>query len=183
MPEDADLDIDFDQELAKIQAQAAKLETDTPGVIAGEVVDDGRTVEFMGERFRIADKIGILPLLKFANYSDVNINDMRGLAAMYALLRDCIYPGTPGCGKCASCKADREAECKDYEASQWPRFEEHAMARRAEADDIFDLINKVMEVISGRPTEPPSASSRGPRAISGGSTARSSGRRGKAPRR
>lgn len=192
MPEDAGIDIDMDAELAQLQAQetarrAAEAESAEPGagakVISGEVVDDSRTVEFMGRRFRVAEKIGVMPLLKFSMYADVSINDMRGLAAMYAMLRDCIHPGTPGCGECAACKNDRETDCGSYDPGDWKAFEDHAMETRADADEIFKVITDVTEMISGTPTERPSGSRPGRRAISSGSTGRSSGRRAKGSRR
>jgi hypothetical protein len=190
--QDAGIDIDMDAELARIQAQetaraAAAAESAEPGagakVISGEVVDDSRTVEFLGRKFRVADKIGVMPLLKFSMYADVSISDLRGLAAMYAMLRDCIHPGTPGCGECEACEDDRETECKSYDAGDWKAFEDHAMETRADADDLFKVITDVTEMISGTPTGPPSGSQPGRRAISRGSTARSSGKRARGSRR
>jgi hypothetical protein len=185
MPEDAGLDIDFDRELAHIQGQAA-------GVVPGTAVDvtDGNgdhapaeTVELKGRRFRIADNIGLMPLLKFSAYSDVAVNDPRALGAMYALLRDCIHPGHPGCGECKDCKNGAEQACPDWDRGDWQAFEDHAMITKAGADDLFGVVSKVMELIAGRPTPPSGSSSPGPRRISGGSTARSSARRGKGSRR
>jgi hypothetical protein len=217
--QDADLGIDYDAELAKIQSVASGVsEPEHPAeavkVISGAVVDSRRTVEFMGEKFRIADKIGAMPLLKFSMYADMSVQDPKALAAMYAMLRDCIYPGRPGCGTCGKCAPPRcgqcraceiaaglddetpeddkpacrvntpdEKACKDYDPGDWQRFEEHAMATKAEADDLFDVITATMEVLAGRPTKQSSGSSRGPRGISGGSTARSSGRRAKGSKR
>lgn len=196
MSQDAGFDIDYDdpeavdRELARIQGAGAGTEPlpdpreeITAPVVAGTVVDNKRTVEFMGRRFRIADKIGVMPLLKFSMYADVAITDMRGLAAMYAMLRDCIHPGSPGCGECESCKADDEASCAQYDPGDWRAFEDRAMETRADADDVFKVITDVTEMIAGYPTEPPSGSSAGRRGISGGSTARSSGRRAKASKR
>ena len=221
MSQDAGIDIDMDAELARLQARetaraAAEAESAEPGagakVITGQVVDDSRTVEFLGRRFRVADKIGVMPLLKFAQYADVSITDLRGLAAMYAMLRDCIHPGSPGCGECKSCAPPRCRECRNcklvaeaenksedgldcqenppdmtrcsqYDPGDWKAFEDHAMETRADADDLFQVITDVTELIAGRPTRQLSGSSRGQRAISGGSTGRSSGRRAKGSRR
>jgi hypothetical protein len=110
--QDAGLDIDYDAELAKIQSVASGTsEPEHPGeavkVISGAVVDSRRTVTFMDQKFRIADKIGAMPLLKFSMYADMSVQDPKALAAMYAMLRDCIYPGTPGCGKCPRCAPER----------------------------------------------------------------------------
>lgn len=199
MSQDAGIDIDFDdpasmdRELARLQAQAhAQAQAQQvreagdekqAKVIEGQVAEDGKTVEFMGRRFRVAEKIGAMPLLKFSMYADMSVQDPRALGAMYAMLRDCIHPGTPGCGECEACKADRERDCKDYDPGDWAAFEDHAMESRAEADDLLDVITKTMELISGRPTGPSSPSQGGRRGISAGSTDRSSGRRGGASRR
>lgn len=195
MSQDAGLDIDYDdpavmdRELARIQAQGAGLPQDgqdTPAVIAGAVVKDERTVEFMGREFRIADKIGAMPLLKFSMYADMATSDPKALAAMYAMLRDCIHPGDPGCGKdsCPACAAGNGKSCPDRaDKGDWQAFEDHAMETRADADDLLDVITRTMELLSGRPTGQPSASSAGRPGISAGSTARSSSRRAKGSRR
>lgn len=184
MPEDAGLDTDFDAELAEVQGVVA-------GVVPGTAVDvpangDGkpaRTVEFLGRHFRIADKIGLMPLLKFSAFADVATNDPRALGAMYAMLRDCIYPGHPGCGQCADCKAGAEMACPEYDRGDWQAFEDHAMVTRADADQLLEVISKVMELIAGRPTKQPGSSSPGPRRTSGESTGNGSSRRVKGSRR
>lgn len=185
MAEDAGLDIDYDRELAVIQGTAAGVVPGTAVTVNGN--GDGQekvdTVEFLGRQFRVADKIGLMPLLKFSAFSDVATNDPRALGAMYAMLRDCIHPGHPGCGECEDCKGGAEMACPEFDRGDWPAFEEHAMATRADAEDLFDVITKVMETIAGRPTGPSGSSSAGGRRTSGTSTGRSSSRRGKASRR
>lgn len=189
--EEAGLDIDYDAELAQIQGSVAGVAVLPPAEqepppgdpVDGEVVTDHRTVEFMGRRFRIADKIGLMPLLKFATYADVATDDPKALAAMYQMLRDCIYPGEPGCGECEDCEAGNDRACAEYVRGDWQAFEDHAIDTKAEADDLVTVISKVIELISGRPTKQPSPSSSGRRSISAGSTGRSSARRGKGSRR
>jgi len=218
--EEAGLDIDYDDELARIQGAVAGTEPlpdpreeTVPVVVAGTVIDDRRTVEFLGEKFRIADKIGAMPLLKFSMYADLSVQDPKALAAMYAMLRDCIYPGSPGCGTCEHCAPGRCGECRaceiaagmqdvpeddrpackantpdetacaDYDPGDWGRFENHAMETRAGAEDLMDVITSTMELMAGRPTKPSSGSSPGRRSISAGSTVRSSARRGRGSRR
>lgn len=192
MSQDAGIEVNYDdpdsldRELARLQAEAAAPAPESPGepaTVAGTVIDQRGTIEFMGERFRIADKIGLMPLLKFSAHADMATSDPRALGAMYAMLRDCIHGGSPGCGQCAACRDGDETRCKSYDPGDWRRFEEHAIDTKAEADDLLDVITKAIEVISGRPTEPRSGSSPGPRAISAGSTARSSSRRGRGSRR
>lgn len=213
MPEEADLDIDYDAELARLQGIAAGVEPPAPAEIevAGKVVTTARTVELKGRRFRIADKIGLMPLLKFSAFSDVNVQDSRALGAMYAMLRDCIHPGTPACGKCSFCAPPRCGECKscqmaedgegddedlpcvrnrpdptgcaEFDRGDWHAFEDWACESKAEADDLMDVITGTIELIAGRPTGPPSPSSPSRPGTRGGSTARSSARRRAGSRR
>lgn len=215
MSQDAGLDIDYDAQLAELQRQATTLpgsEDAAPPVVVGTVVDDARTVEFMGKRFRIADKIGAMPLLKFSMYSDMAVQDPKAMAAMYAMLRDCIHPGTPACGECEHCAPERcgdcqacdraadgdpddlethpcqvnppdDTRCKKYDPGDWRAFEEHAIDTRADADDLLAVIGKTTELLAGRPTGPRSPSSGGRRAISRGSTARSSSKRARGSKR
>lgn len=150
-----------DAELAAIQgavAAAAPESEMTPVAVDGKAVPP-RMVELLGKRFRIADKVGLMPMLKFSAFADMEVQDARALGAMYAMLRDVIH------------------------ADDWRAFEDHAIDSKAEADDLLDVISRAIEQISGRPTGQPGPSSRGPRGISGGSTAGSSSRRGKGSRR
>lgn len=185
--EEAGLDIDFDMSPSLAPAsitpaadrELAQVQGITSGVVEGSVVTDpAETVEFMGKPFRIAEKVGLMPLLKFSAAVDFDISDPRALAAMYAMLRDCIYEGTPACGQCTACKEDRESACQAFDAGDWKAFEDHAVATKADADELMDVLTKVMEIITGRPTKPPVTSSRSARGTSGASTGSSSGRRG-----
>lgn len=213
MSEDAGLDIDFDAEMAAIQAAgngaapAKRAEVE----VAGKIVTSVRTVELAGRRFRIADKIGLMPLLKFSAFADVDVQDGRALGALYAMLRDCIHPGKPGCGNCQFCAPERCGECgncqmtaagegededlpctrnrpdprgcKDYDPGDWHKFEDWACESKAEADDLMDVVSKTIELIAGRPTGPASPSSPTRRGTRAASTGRSSGRRGGGSRR
>ena len=187
MSEEADIDIDMDAELAGIQAHSAgvvpAISVETVAAPVDGEFTQVRTIELKGKSFRIADKVGLMPLLKFSAFSDLDVSDPRALGAMYAMLRDCIHPGTPACGECANCKGGIERACREFDPGDWPAFEEHAMITRADADDLLDVIGKVMELISGRPPEPPSTSSNGRPRSRGGSTAISSGRRGRGSKR
>jgi hypothetical protein len=211
-PEEAGLDIDFDAELARIQATVAGIDHPVARqiAVAGQVVMSDRTIEFMGKRFRIADKIGLMPLLKFSAFSDVAVQDPRALGALYAMLRDCIHAGNPGCGECGFCAPERcggcpncrmvaagedgdglpctvnradPSGCRDYDPGDWHAFEDHACESKAEADDLMDVVTKTIEIVAGRPTAPPSPSSAGRQSTRDASMARSSARRGRGSKR
>lgn len=211
--EEAGLDIDFDAELAGIQATSSGMEPVPAAkveLVTGQVVTSDRTIEFMGKRFRVADKIGLMPLLKFSAFSDVAVQDPRALGALYAMLRDCIHAGNPGCGECGFCAPERcggcpncrmvaagedgdglpctvnradPSGCRDYDPGDWHAFEDHACESKAEADDLMDVVTKTIEIVAGRPTAPPSPSSAGRQSTRDASMARSSARRGRGSKR
>jgi len=185
MAEEAGLDIDFDTELAEIQGAAAGLDPPPKAevVVADTIVTSDRTVELNGKRFRIADSVGLMPLLKFSAFSDVDVQDPRALGALYAMLRDCIHAGNPGCGECEDCENGSNQACKEYDPGDWRAFEDHACESKANAEDLMDVVTKTIELISARPTEQPSSSSAGRRSTRDASMARSSARRGRGSRR
>jgi hypothetical protein len=166
-----------DRDLAVVHARAAKAEGSP--VTEGAVVENSDTIELLGKRFRIADRIGLMPLLKYASASDMSTEDPRALAAIYSMLRDCIYPGTPACGDCDRCTAGNEAICKAYDAGDWQAFENHATDTKADAEELMPVISQVMEIITGRPTPPRGGSSATPRGTRRVSTASRSGARGR----
>jgi hypothetical protein len=173
------VDPETDLELAEVQGTVAGVRPE----LVPDHTDGTKSIDFMDKKFRIASSIGLMPLLKFSAASDMNVQDPRALAAMYTMLRDCIYPGTPACGECEACKNGEDTNCRFYDRGDWGDFEEHAMLTKAGADDLLDVVTKVIELISGRPTSPPGTSSPGRRTSSAGSTGTSSGRRGKGSRR
>jgi hypothetical protein len=174
-----------DREMAVVQARAAQ--ADGAKVAEGTVIDSGK-VELLGKQFRVAEKIGLMPLLKFASASDMTTEDPRAMSAVYSMLKDCIYEGSPGCGECEKCApADGsdgdETACKSYDKGDWAAFENHAIDTKADADELLTVITQVMEIVSGRPTTPPSGSSAGRRATRRVSTGNTSAARGRASRR
>jgi hypothetical protein len=150
-----------------------------------EGVDPDERVEFMGAYFRVAEKVGLMPIMKFAAAadSDIDESDMAALSAIYAMLKDCIYPGTPPCGECEDCLEQRRlirdaqggnakladvdlgelgiavTACPHYDAGDWGRFERHATKMKAGVDDLLPVARNVMEIVTSRPTQPRTASS------------------------
>lgn len=126
-------------------------------------------LEFLGEEFRLAERIGMMPLLAFANASKEGLDseDMAGMAAMYALIRDTIDQS-----RIQRVDADRKLEYDGagqpvYEGpSEWQRFEKHAINQQAEGEELMEFIGRAMGVISARP--------RKRREISSGSSPRTS---------
>lgn len=106
------------------------------------------TVEFLGESFRVADRVGALPIMRFAKAakSGADANDMDGLVALYDLLAQVIDP------------------------ADWPRFEAHADAQHADGADLLKVVQEALALVAGRPTGRSSDSSGGPRIIEPSST-------------
>jgi hypothetical protein len=146
----------------------------------GVVLDDRPTVELLGQRFGIADHIGVMPLMRFAAIaaSGVEHDDLEGLAAMYALIRDCIdqtRPQKPVLDEHGEqLIRDGQPVTEDDGESEWDRFERHAIDAKAEADDLWPIVGEVIRTVSARPTRRPGVSSAGPRPTSVSSKATSS---------
>ncbi len=109
-------------------------------------------ITFHDEEYRLADKMGLMPLMRFAKVAQAGVdsNEMDGLAAMYDLLEQCIDP------------------------VDWARFEAAATRHRDQSDDLMEVITQSIATMSARPTVRASGSSDGPPATSGSSTGDSS---------
>lgn len=102
------------------------------------VTPDGK-VEFMGQTFKMADSIGMWPLIAFslAQKRGIDSADMNALASIGEMVLDCL------------------------DESEWPRFERHATATKANAEHLMELVQKVIEAVAARPSQPPGESSAG----------------------
>lgn len=114
-------------------SEAHRLQAEVEGVSTDE------SIEFMGEQFRLGAKLGLMPLLKFAHVSNkgVTADDMEGLAAMYSLIKDCIADG------------------------EWQRFENTAISKHADEEDLLNVVTNAIELMSARPTKRRSGSAPG----------------------
>jgi hypothetical protein len=123
---------------------AHQMQAITEGVAAPTIVDGAEQVDFLGKSFRMADRIGLMPLMKFAHAASAGLDsdDMAGLVAMYEMIRDCVHP------------------------EDWPRFEQHAVEERADSEQLMALVGRVIETLSARPTRRPTDSSVGPQPTS-----------------
>lgn len=119
---------------AAAERDAREIQAISEGVVQGD------TVECMGRRYRVADRIGLMPLMKFAHSAAQGLDgdDMEGLNAIYLMLKDCIHE------------------------DDWKRFGDEMIETKAEADDLMPVITRTIEVINARPTRQRSASSSGP---------------------
>jgi hypothetical protein len=123
---------------------------DVQAAVEGVPVND--RVTFLGEEYRVAEKVGLMPLMRFAHAArkGTNTDDMEGLAAIYDMLHDCIHP------------------------DDWDRFCTDATDKKAEGDDLIPVVSQTIEILTARPTRRPSDSSAGPSTTSVSSTGSSS---------
>lgn len=100
---------------------------------------DGKSITRWGVQFELADKIGLMPLMRFAHIarSGVDSDDMEGLDAMYTLLRQC------------------------FTDEAWPRFEDVSSKNAAQGDELFAVVTEAISAMTERPTGRPSDSSDG----------------------
>lgn len=116
-------------------------------------IQGGRYIEaFGGQKFEVADRIALMPLLKFAHLSKKGLDssDEEALVVMYDLLQTC------------------------FTETAWIEFESAATAYRAGDEELLEVVGKAIKVIAARPTMPPSVSSDGPPTTSESSTASAS---------
>lgn len=100
------------------------------------------TFKFYGAEFTVADRVGAMPLLRFASVAEsgTDAEEMEGLAAMHELLRDCLTAG------------------------DWPRFQKTAATNKADAKELMEVCGAIYRAVTGRPTLRPSDSADGPSA-------------------
>lgn len=150
------------QPLPQVQAYAPPPERepvtqDVQAVSEGAVValDDTNSIEFLGRRFRLAESIGLMPLLKFAHAAKTGLtsDDMEGLSAMYLLIRSCldrskVQERDPKTGEPMF---DDAGEPVWAGPSEWELFEQYAIDEDADGDDLSAMINQAVQVVSARP--------------------------------
>lgn len=132
-----------------------KAEKLTKGEILAELdlTDDDVTI-FEHAPFRISEKVGLMALMQLGHHAKngVDSNDFEGLAAMYALLEQCIA------------------------TQDWERFQQHALDTRSDGETMFRVTQDVLVKLNDRPTKRPSGTSDGSPATSPNSTGDSSSR-------
>ncbi len=102
--------------------------------IKGKSKDEDGTVTEVSQEIRLADEVGIMPLMEWAASSDVDVASADGLRAVYHVLQDAIHE------------------------DQWAEFRRFARDHKLSADTLLDFTNSALEALAGRPTEEPSGS-------------------------
>lgn len=123
------------------------------------VTVDSDFVEFYGQKFRLAERVSMMPLLAFGNAAKqgLDTDDMAGMAAMYRMIRSVIHrPALLGDDGQPQRDEDTGETIRDE--SEWHRFERVADDEMAEGEELMQFVNQAMEVMSARPTKPRSLS-------------------------
>lgn len=128
---------------------------DVQASVEGAVeVDETGTIEFLGKRFRLAERVGLMPMLAFAAASKKGLDSdtMEGLAAMYALIRDVLDQTRP-----QEHDADGKPVFDDDGSPRWGgpsefmRFEAHCYDEQADGEELMKFISDAMSIVSARP--------------------------------
>lgn len=133
-----------------------------------------RTVEYRGETYRVAEKIGLAPLIRFAKLakSGADSGDMGSLAVMYDVLDQCFASKCEACGSWdqeALLTRDLDKACCEKRAPstvEFDRFMDNATVGRWDHEEILEVVGKVMEVLSDHSPTQRSDSSPEPSSVS-----------------
>lgn len=117
------------------------------------IVEEFDTIEFCGQKFRLAERVSMMPLLAFANASKrgLDSDDMEGLAAMYSMIRSVIHR-PPLFDEHGQRQVDESGKPLRDE-SEWRRFESLAEDEMVEGEDIMTVVNQAITVMSARPRQ------------------------------
>lgn len=95
------------------------------------------TVALGEKEFKLAENVGIMPLMEWAAASDVDVASADGLRAVYYVLQDTVH------------------------VDDWAEFRKHSREQKLTAEDLLDFANSALEALAGRPTEDADGSSDG----------------------
>lgn len=124
MPEAAAAD-QTDAELAQAQLAAAD---ENALASTKEDIKTG-VVDFQGEKFHVAEKIGAMALLSWGKAADLDEEGNEALIAVYDMLEDVIHE------------------------DEFKRFRRVALKTKADMGDLMTLLGAAMEAVTGNPTE------------------------------
>ena len=120
------------------------------------------TVEFLGEQFRVGERVGLMPMMRYARVAkrqmerqksgakSDGMDEVESLDATLSLLEQCVHP------------------------DDWDRFEKHTTQQGAGQEEYMEFAGRVMALLADRPTGRPSDASGGPQTIEPSSTEGSS---------
>lgn len=120
------------------------------------------TVDFCGADFRVGERVGLMPMMRYARVAkrmlerqktgaaSDGMDEIEQLDATLSLLEQCVHP------------------------DDWSRFEQVTTEHGVDQEGYMEFAGRVMALLANRPTGQPSDSSDGLRIIEASSTAVSS---------
>lgn len=112
-----------------------------------------------GRYFRMSDRVGLMPLLRFAHSArgGVDSTDPKALIALYDMIADCVDQNRP-----QRLKIDPETKqgfidpetgqpaMEDAGPSEWDLFQDYATEQKADDEDLMEFVGTVIEKLSAR---------------------------------
>jgi hypothetical protein len=147
-----------------VPADTLRHDAEQTAIASAQAAADGITipasVTFRGQVFTFGTCDSLAPTLDFAEaaMNGLDTEDPAGLAALKSMIRD-GFIRTPCCGACEQCVAEDYAGCPQLDEGDWPRFWRLAKATRASAEELMEVVQKLVEAQTARPTQQPSDSS------------------------
>lgn len=142
--------VEEENELAQIQLASVPKEARAKTKPVAFARDGSKFVEFDKVEYKLADEVGIIPLMRWAAAADLSTDDSGAMGAMWAILQDLV------------------------DAQEFPAWVKHATRIKSDAEEVLDFVSVCMEAITGSPTERPASSSDTPPSTSDESTESSS---------
>jgi hypothetical protein len=110
----------------KTADQSARTGKDT----RASVVKEGQlSVPLRKREFRLAEDVGIMPLMEWAAASDRDVASADGLRAVFYVLQDAVHE------------------------DDWAEFRKFAREEKVDAGELLEFANAALEALAGRPTE------------------------------
>jgi hypothetical protein len=124
------------RQVRRVQAATADDKVRLPaGERAVEVADGVITAELSGRSFRLAESIGLMPLMEWAAaQDDIDTRNSVALLGFYRVLQDLVHE------------------------DDWPDFRKHAREQKSTDKELVAFQNAAVEALAARPTEEPEAS-------------------------
>lgn len=120
----------------RVQAATADPKVRLPrGERAAESANGELSAAIAGRHFRLADSIGLMPLMEWAAAQDeVDTRNASQLLGFYRVLQDLVHP------------------------AEWQAFKAFTREHKCDDTDFAAFQNAAMEALAARPTEAPEAS-------------------------
>jgi hypothetical protein len=118
----------------RVADQSARTGKDTRAKVAKE---GQLTAPLRKREFRLAEDVGIMPLMEWAAASDRDVASADGLRAVFYVLQDAVHE------------------------DDWAEFRKFAREEKVDATELLEFANSALEALAGRPTEDATGSSDG----------------------